>query len=185
MKTKTLPTLPELAESLGFAITSSAPVGAVDPAHGKEGKPWPHILYTSTITQDGKPVWSGPYKLGVGHVKMPARMPGGGYRLAEIEAIMGKAPKDTATMESEVAARLAVRQKVTPALPDVLQSLLSDGQAHFDRPTFEDWCSETGMDENSRSAEKTFNACVEIGRSLARAIPAAELAQLREAANEF
>jgi len=186
MKTQSAPSLASLAESLGLAITCSAPSGGVDKSQGKDGKPWPHIAYTVTLTRNDKPVWSGPFKLGIGHVKMPAKMKGGGYNYAEAKDLCGgECPKDFQEMEAKMAGVLAIRQKVSPDLPTVLSSLISDGQPDFDSQSFEDWAGDYGYDTDSRSAEAAYNACVAIGRQLRRAFTTPELEQLREAASEL
>ena len=52
----------------------------------------------------------------------------------------------------------AHRPKI-PDLPGVLYSLSSDAGCVRYGQTFEDFCGELGYDSDSRTAEKTFNAC--------------------------
>jgi hypothetical protein len=185
MKTQdTTETLAETAARYGITIETSAPRGEVEPAQSKDSKPWPRIAYDVTIKRNGRNVWSGPFKLGVGHVK---GMPGKHFTLADQERLdpvgfHSRSAYDE-TAQARVAANLAKAQKVTPKLDDVLYSLLSDGSAYFDAQTFEDWCSDYGYDTDSRKAETIWKACDEIGRNLARAFTAQELEELREAAS--
>jgi len=185
MKTQdTTETLATIAVNLGVTIETSAPRGEVEPAQSKESKPWPHIAYDVTLKRNGRNVWSGPFKLGVGHVK---EMPGKHFTLADQERLdpvgfHSRSMYDEAA-QARVAANLAKAQKVTPQLDDVIHSLLLDGAAYFDAQTFEDWCSGYGYDADSRKAESIWKACDEIGRNLARAFTAQELADLREAAS--
>jgi hypothetical protein len=181
---ETTATLNDAAVILGLSIESSAPRGEVEPAQSKESKPWPHIAYDVTLKRNGKPIWSGPYKLGVGHVKgMPVKR----VTLADQERLdpIGYASRSAydEAAQARVAASLAQSQKVSPKLDDVLHSLLMDGSAYFDAQSFEDWCNDYGYDSDSRKAEATWKACDEIGRNLARAFTPSELSDLREVAS--
>lgn len=65
-------------------------------------------------------------------------------------------PETLATEAIFAAARAGWR----PDPVDVMQSLLSD----CTQESFEDWCSEIGMDTDSRRAERMWNACRESDR---------------------
>lgn len=180
MKTIEATTPQAVIERLGITLESSSPLGGVD-------GDWPHIGYQCRIARNGREVWSGPYKLGIGHVQIVdpyktrtsallsvdeknmlsamARRPGAQFRDKKLQAF--------------ACAKLAFVQKVTPKLPDVLHSLLMDGAA-IDQ-TFEDWCAELGYSDDSIKARDTFEQCERIGKSLARAFTRAELDELREA----
>lgn len=47
----------------------------------------------------------------------------------------------------------------TPALDDVLYSLVADTSTVRRGQTFEEWCGDLGYDDDSRTAERSFNAC--------------------------
>ena len=184
MKTQdTTETLAETAARYGITIETSAPRGEVEPAQSKESKPWPHIAYDVTIKRNGKLVWSGPYKLGVGHVKGFPHGRLSMYDWQRLDPAYEAGMKYDETAGARIAENLAKKQEVTPQLDDVLSSLLMDGVAYFDAQAFEDWCSDYGYDTDSRRAESTWKACDEIGRNLARAFTAQELEELREAAS--
>lgn len=193
MKTAPEPeTLATIADRLGITIESSAPRGEVEPAQSKGSKPWPHIAYDVTLKRNGRSVWSGPYRLGVGHVTIPKRFEDNprGLEKDEVYALNTLRAKPYATLAdpalaASVAAKLAKVQKVTPKLTDVVYSLLMDGSAYFDAATFEDWCDEYGYDTDSRKAETIWKTCDEIGRNLARAFTLQELGELREAASNY
>ena len=51
-----------------------------------------------------------------------------------------------------------------PTAEDVMECLLSDAQAEND--DFEGWASDLGYDTDSRQAEKTYKACVDIAHRL-------------------
>jgi hypothetical protein len=66
-----------------------------------------------------------------------------------------------------------------PALHDVLYSLVLDADA-IEYAVFEDWADANGYDADSRSAEKTYRACLDIGLQLRAMIGDAGIARLRE-----
>jgi len=187
MKTQdTTETLATIAVNLGVTIETSAPRGEVEPAQSKDSKPWPNVAYNVTLKRNGKPVWTGPFKLGLGYVD-PSKAQSFCWHSPEeamLNAWKRKSCADFVDKElhATVAAKLAQAQKVTPKLDDVLNSLLSDGSAYFDAQSFEEWACESGYDSDSRKAETIWKACDEIGRKLARAFTAQELEELREAA---
>lgn len=185
MKTATEPeTLSAIAARFGITIESSAPRGEVEPAQSKDSKPWPHIAYDVTLKRNGRSIWSGPYRLGIGHVKgFPhGRLSMHDWSILDPVGHAARMPYN-ASAEARIAEGLAKKQKITPKLDDVLNSLLMDGSAYFDASTFESWCDEYGYDADSRKAEAIWKACDEIGRNLARAFTAQELEELCEAAN--
>lgn len=180
MKTK----IDELIERHDLTLSSSTPIGVVK-------DDWPCIQYKCNLAKDNREIWSGEYSLGVGHVKLPDRNSFHGNNGPVTNDTMmynclkaGKTPADRAGHAS-FAAKLAVLQKVEPKLPDVLHSLLMDGSAYFDAETFEDWASNYGYDPDSRKADAIWKACDEIGRKLSRAFSADDLAELREAFQDY
>jgi hypothetical protein len=205
MKTETaseIPTLAALAASLCVTIESSGPTAGVDTSPGENGKPnhWPHIRYTVTLHRNGRAIWSGPYKLGTGHVKRPATVAEiQGYKLGQrqkLGSVLGHLEHSAQhftrnrthvrllpDIEADIAASLAAVQNVRPQLDDVLSSLLMDGAAYFDAQRFEYWASDFGYSSDSITARETFDTCDRIGRDLARAFDRDELSALREAAS--
>ena len=162
----------------------SGPVGSIDDT-------WQHISYVVAVDHAGQEVWKGNYHIGVGHVDpKKAGNAWNGFqasKLTESERAMLHAWQTRPGVkfsdplnQAKLAAKLAKMQSVTPQLEDVCHSLLSDGAAHFDSLTFEEWASDLGYDTDSRKAEKTFTACVEIGRAFARSISREKLECLRE-----
>lgn len=74
---------------------------------------------------------------------------------------------------------------IEPDACDVISSLAMDSEA-IDYANFEDWASNYGYDEaDSRSAEKTYRACLEIGLKLNNALGSNGLGRLREAAQDY
>lgn len=77
--------------------------------------------------------------------------------------------------------------KATPILPDVadvLYSLVSDSRV-LDSGGFEEWASDCGYDADSRSAEVTYRACLEIALKLRAAIGEAGLETLQTAFEDY
>jgi hypothetical protein len=66
------------------------------------------------------------------------------------------------TIETKFYTGLAILE---PTVDDVLHSLLMDGRAS-DYSSFEEWASDFGYDEDSRSAEATYHDCLENGRKI-------------------
>lgn len=62
--------------------------------------------------------------------------------------------------QREVFASFAkLTEPILPTLPDVMFSLVMDAQCVFDGQTFDDFCGDFGYDNDSRSAERIFQAC--------------------------
>lgn len=193
------PITPEEA-GLTLAVLSG-PRGAVDTTK-EDGNDnyWPHIAYTVELLLDGKVVWTGPYKLGVGHVKWPKEhtlniscspatrgLTADEENVCRIHArgqVLKKTPGGMAT-EASTAAKLAQIQKIKPKIEDVCHSLVMDGSAYFDGLRFEDWCADYGYSDDSIKAKETFETCDRIGRDLSRALKKETLAGLREWASNY
>ncbi len=184
-------TLASACESAGFSIQCSPPRGGVD---DKGDKAWPHIAYTVTILRNGREVWFGPYKLGVGHVdprKARVSLYTGVRFTADEESLLATwqhkphAQFINKALWANVAAKVALQQKIAPKLADVVCSLLSDGAAYFDGQSFEDWAGDFGYDTDSRKAEETYRTCDAIGRQLIRGLGRETVEKLREAAQDY
>ena len=165
------PDLATLAANLGLTLTTGNGRG-----HYDADQNWTSIRFDCALARNGREVWSGPYHLGVGHLK----------NLATIERANGKLPRNAAPTQAQLAAltRYAAAERLQPKLADVLASLILDGAAYFDGSPFEEWAADLGYDTDSRKAEATFRECDTTGRKLARAFKPDELEALRNAAAE-
>lgn len=56
--------------------------------------------------------------------------------------------------------------KKDPVIEDVLDSLAMDAYTYINKDTFKDFCSNFGYDEDSRSAEKTYNLILNQSKKL-------------------
>jgi hypothetical protein len=72
----------------------------------------------------------------------------------------------------------------TPTLDDVMHCLISDADT-IDYPNFEDWANCFGYEADSRSAEKIYRACLEIGLKLRSMLGDEKLRQLRDNFQDF
>lgn len=66
-----------------------------------------------------------------------------------------------------------------PILDEVLYSLLMDADV-LNYATFEEWAGEFGYEEDSRSAEKVYQACLKIALQLKQMFTEVEIKELRE-----
>lgn len=187
MKTET--NITESLAALGFSLAiTSGPTGQV------RDNDWPGIAYTVRLEYKGRSVIETDYSLGVGHVKpkgtQPPRFSSLAFTEDELSLLYTWQSHPSASFRDKqkhaaVAAKLAKAQKVAPKLADVLHSLISDGEAYFDALSFEDFAANYGYDVDSRKAESIYRKCDEIGRALARGIPADILAKAREIVSEL
>jgi hypothetical protein len=73
---------------------------------------------------------------------------------------------------------------ILPETRDVISSLLMDGDV-VQYGGFEDWASNYGYDTDSRKAEQTYRACLEIGLKIRAAIGNEMFEKMLEVAHEF
>lgn len=181
---------------LGVAIECSPPIGGVDEPDKKGERGWPHIAYAVTVARNGKALWSGPYKLGTGHVKWPdenelhtSKYIGMMGREEAINAARLKKGRPNARLlpndEARAAGGLAFKQAVKPSMADVMHSLILDGSCHFDGETFSGWCANYGHSDDSIKARDMFEVCEGIGKKIRKAFTPDEIATLRELASDY
>jgi hypothetical protein len=63
---------------------------------------------------------------------------------------------------------MGMAHTTSPTAEDVLDCLASDSAGVENSKSFEDWCGEYGYDSDSRSAERTYRACVKQAAGLKR-----------------
>lgn len=76
------------------------------------------------------------------------------------------------------------RVAILPKASDVVHSLILDSGV-LDYATFEEWASEYGYDTDSRKAESTYRACLEIALKLRVGLGETIMAELREACADY
>lgn len=128
------------------------------------------------------------YTQGIGHLpKVSIPGPASGYYvrslLAQREKQAAETGKAAERYSENMGGWIGAKPIVPPPLADVLYSLLLDGSASDE--AFDDWCANFGYDTDSRKAEKTYDQCRDIGRSLERMFSRADLAELRELFSDY
>ena len=76
------------------------------------------------------------------------------------------------------------KKHIFPNPDDVVYSLIMDADA-LDYPTFDNWADSFGYSTDSRSAEKIYRQCLEIGLRLRSSLGDEKLAELREAFSDY
>lgn len=152
-------------------------------------------LNWSVTLEKGRDKLTTDYMQGIGHVPGRRDLPRTMYYedlRNEYDNVSetGKYPVDPIQVHKhEHGTRLDVRpfykREVLPApdVLDILYSLIADSSAADQ--TFEDWCADYGYDEDSRKAEATYRACVDIGVRLRRLLGADVLARLSELFQDY
>lgn len=77
----------------------------------------------------------------------------------------------------------ALRKPVAPSAAGVLYSLLSDAEAGD--MSFSEWCGEFGCDNDSIKALNIYKQCEETARALGKVFTRAQMAELREALQDY
>ena len=77
----------------------------------------------------------------------------------------------------------ATRKLPAPSAASVIYCLLADVSAYG--VPFEEWAQDNGYDTDSRKAESTYQACVEIGRNMRRVFGLQLIEQLRDALQDY
>lgn len=151
-----------LFETLNVTCEISSPVAHME-------KDWQAIAFNLTFSS-GRQAFGMVYKMGIGHVKVKVpkssadgrdltlNWPQGEREL--LNTWIGKPNSQfrDKNLQLAVAVKLAQYQRVKPSSVEVLASVCAEA-IEATESTFEDWCATFGYDEDSRQAEKTFDAC--------------------------
>lgn len=144
-----------------------------------------------TIKRNGRDVLSTDYSAGIAHCpSYSKKTPAAWDRPARMWPVL------VADFETESGFQVAspystwrgfYADKAKPILPDavdVFASLTLDSSV-LDAGGFEDWASEYGYDTDSRQAEKTYRACLDIALKLRAAIGDSGMGALRDAFEDY
>ena len=177
MNTETKTKIDELIARLGVSMSHTPPTlaGIKSKTDGKASF-WHCLEYEVRIKRETGGGCGWPYRMGLGNFQQIQHQVG--------ETDSSKPLPQWKRDEIEYLLEF-VELEGAPTLPDVLFSLLSDGSAFFDGVGFEEWCSEYGYNEDSRTAERIFNECEQTGESLSRIFTPAEIQELREAFQNY
>ena len=135
------------------------------------------LNWSITLLFEGRPVLSTEYSAGIGHID--------GY----IQSLNGRMTVDeSAGILSICAGRVPPRgiNLKRPELDaaDVVWCLAGESNA-IDYPDFESWAGDFGYDEDSRKAEKIYQACLDIGLKMRAAMGDKRLETLRELFQDY
>lgn len=160
---------------------------------GPEGKlkdGWQCIEYRVALLLGERDVYEFEYYMGIGAVDL---------KKTPVEALI---PREHVVMlrswrrhpqanfkgkleQAQAAAWLAKKQGILPEVDDVVHSLLLDGSAFFDAESFESWAENFGVDTDSRKAEKLYQGCFEMGRTLTAHLGQDTIVAMREAWQDY
>jgi len=144
------------------------------------GEKSPSLNWTVTLRKNSREVLTTDYGAGCGHCPSYQQGNSNAPRAMAVEAecetgyahrIDGMKPAKT-------------KSPILPEFADVLHSLASDSDV-LDAGGFEEWASDLGYDTDSRKAEATYRACLDIALKLRNALGEQGLATLREAVQDY
>jgi hypothetical protein len=175
MATLTKPEVQSVIDALGLSYRADFVPFSVS----RNAKPKPRLAdlqlnWSIRLAGNGTTIHTD-YSQGIAHIP--------GYK-HEARPTVDYADSIRKTCESGKIGNFSLRPLPAPSLADVLHSLVMDADA-IDYATFEDWAASTGYDADSRQAEKTYRACIEIGLKLRNMLGDAKLAELREAFQDY
>lgn len=152
-----------------------------------KGEKHPSLNWKISLQKDGRDILTTDYGAGSAHCpayKASVRALGGPNSVMRQDAIKWECEHGYAAVVMEAINYTAKGKRLEPNALDVISSLVLDSSV-LDSSGFEDWAGEFGYDTDSREAEKTYRACLEIALKLRNGIGEAALAELREAFQDY
>lgn len=135
----------------------------------RKSEDWLHDAWVVSFTA-GKTSVDFDYKTGTGHRKSKHPI-----------------PSDIAKLSKNAIARVNWEKvnllPVKPPAADVLYCLISDGSAAH--VSFADWCSDYGMDTDSRNALSIYEQCQQNGDKIKKVFSSEQLAKLSELLEDY
>lgn len=178
--------LEQIAERMGVTMTAVfVPFSQSRHATIKPGadKPWRSLNWKIALSVRGTHFLDTEYAQGEGYAPASKKIWGGTgknnihvqRRALDIEIETGKRAGVGVGQGEPYRSAHSI---APPSLGDVLASLASDADV-LDYPSFEAWATELGYDPDSRSAERTFSACMKIAMALRHAVGQPGLEELQ------
>lgn len=133
-----------------------------------------------TLVKDGRDILTTDYSAGVGHCpsyNQRARWTLAYAALIEFETDHGFTAKCGSF-------GITKGKAIEPKALDVIYSLVTDSNV-IDYSGFEDWAENYGYDPDSREAESTYRACLEIALKLRNGLGESDLASLGTAFQDY
>ncbi len=158
------------------------------PAKDAAFQKWqPTLNWRVTVTHKDRDLFTTDYSAGCAHApSYNARAFGGTRTLEEQErnrAVVGECETGKAWRKTGLGWNATAKPIASPDIADLFYSLAMDSDA-VDYP-FEDWAANFGYDTDSRSAEATYRACLDIAIKLRSAIGNGGLMSLRTAFQDY
>jgi hypothetical protein len=144
----------------------------------------PTLNWSVTLERDGRDVLTTDYQTGIGHApayNAPVRTHGGANSVMRAAAIKMEAEtgREARPLGGQGSFQPTGKQ-IEPDAAGIIACLVMDAGV-IDHASFEDWADEYGYDPDSRSAERTYRACLETALQLRAAVGDAGLEILRTA----
>lgn len=142
----------------------------------------PSLNWKVTLKRNGRPILTTDYMAGSGHC--PAYKQGD-RSIARVDAVKAECELGLTCRIDAGGYPISMRSKpILPNFADVLHSLASDADV-IDAGGFEEWAGNLGYDTDSRKAEATYRACLDIALKLRSGLGDDGLAKLREATQDY
>lgn len=151
------------------------------------GEKSPSLNWKITLRKDGRDILTTDYMAGVGHCpsyQASVKDLGNKDSVMRDGYIRRECETGHRAMPIVGSASRSMGMPINPNFADVLHSLASDADA-IDAGGFEEWAENLGYDTDSRKAEATYRACLDIALKLRNALGEQGLATLREAVQDY
>ncbi len=153
------------------------------------GRPRLSLNWKVTLLVNARAVLTTDYGAGAGrcpsyNTKAPASYPGNDLRWQKEAAQYECETGNKAVWYGGALGFKRASDAIKPNVHDVLSSLCLDASV-IDSGTFEEWAADLGYDPDSRSAENTYRACLEIGLKMRNGLGDAQFRALREIYQDY
>lgn len=152
------------------------------------GEPNLSLNWRVTLERNGRDVLTTDYSAGVAHCpayKASVANAGNANSILRSDAIRREIETGKAvTFSRSGIAMVQSGKEIRPEAASVIYSLVMDSSV-LDAGTFEQWAADCGYDPDSRKAEATHRACLEIALQMRAAIGDAGLETLRTACEDY
>ena len=150
-----------------------------------KGEKYPSLNYRVSLRKGARPILTTDYGMGCAHAPSYKMRSVVADRIAErVAAECETGYEHKRFLPSFDKPMKTGKKQIAPKFADVIYSLVMDSEV-IDYEGFEDWASNFGYDADSRSAEKTYRACLEIALKLRNGLGEEGLAKLREACEGY
>lgn len=153
-----------------------------------KGEKNPSLNWRVTLRRNGRDILTTDYGAGYGHCpayKLSVKEGGSHNSITRMELILAECERGRVVYPGNYTGKFhAIGKPIMPELADVLYSLCMEADA-IDSPTFEEWAEDFGYDVDSRSAEKTYRACLETALKLRAGLGDDGLHKLRDVCQDY